>query len=43
MGWTRARLLAYKNDWFDASLDYEGPACCEIGTGGPRGGNLEWH
>ena len=43
MGWTRARLLAYKNEWYDASLDHEGPACYEIGTGGPRGGNIEWH
>ena len=43
MGWARARLLAYKNEWYDASLDHEGPACYEIGTGGPRGGNIEWH
>ena len=43
MGWTQPQLLAYKNKWFDASLDYEGPACYEIGTGGPRGGNIEWH
>ena len=43
MGWTRPRLLVYKNEWFDASLDHEGPACYEIGTGGPRGGNIEWH
>jgi hypothetical protein len=43
MGWTKPRLLAYKNKWFDASLDHDGPACYEIGTGGPRGGNLKWH
>jgi hypothetical protein len=43
MGWTRPRLLAYKNEWYDASLDHEGPACYEIGTGGPRGGNIVWH
>lgn len=43
MGWTRPRLLAYKNEWFDDSLDHEGPACYEIGTGGPRSGNIEWH
>ena len=43
MGWTRPRLLAYKNEWCDVSLDHEGAACYEIGTGGPRGGNIEWH
>ena len=43
MGWTKARLLAYKKDWFDASLDHDGPACYEIGTAGPRGGGIEWH
>ena len=43
MGWTGPRLLAYKNEWFDASLDHNVPACYEIGTGGPRGGNIEWH
>jgi len=43
MGWTRPRLLAYLNEWYDASLDHDGPACYEIGTGGPRGGNIVWH
>jgi hypothetical protein len=43
MGWTQPRLLAYKSKWSDASLDHRGPACYEIGTGGPRGGNIEWH
>lgn len=43
MGWTKPRILAHKNDWFDASLDNDGPACYEIGTGGPRGGSLKWH
>jgi hypothetical protein len=43
MGWTTPRLLAYKNEWYDASLDHRGPACYEIGTGGPRGGGIEWH
>jgi hypothetical protein len=43
MAWTKPRLLAYKNDWYDAILDHDGPACYEIGTGGPRGGNIEWH
>lgn len=40
MGWTCSRLPAYKNEWYDISLDNEGPACNEIGTGGPRGGNM---
>jgi hypothetical protein len=43
MGWTRPRLLAYRHEWFNASLDHDGPACYEIGTGGPRGGNIQWH
>lgn len=43
MGWTNPRLLANKEEWFDASLDREGPACYEIGTGGPLGGKMEWH
>src|ERR1700689_4374165 len=43
MGWTQPGLLAYKNEGYDASLDHKGPACYEIGTGGPRGGNIEWH
>ena len=43
MGWTKPRLLAYGNEWFDASLDHKGPAYYEIGTAGPRGGNIEWH
>lgn len=43
MGWTRARLLAYKGTWFSDCFDYNGPACYELGTGGPRGGNIQWH
>lgn len=43
MGWTQPRLLAYRNEWFDETLDHCGPACYEIGTGGPRGGGLKWH
>jgi hypothetical protein len=26
MGWTRPRLLAYKTEWYDASLDHKGDA-----------------
>ncbi len=43
MGWTSPGLLAFKTEWFDATLDHDGPACYEIGTGGPRGGGIEWH
>jgi len=41
--WTQARLLAFKKEWYGGRLDNEGPACYELGTGGPRGGNLSWH
>ena len=43
MSWTQPRLLAYQSEWFDLSLDNDGPACYELGTGGPRRGNLQWH
>lgn len=41
--WTRPRLVAYKGHWFDDCFDYDGPACYELGTGGPRAGNIQWH
>ena len=41
--WTEPRLIAFKNEWYSESFDYEGPACYELGTGGPRGGNIQWH
>ena len=43
MGWTRARRLACKGTWYDDSFDYDGPVCYELGTAGPRGGNIRWH
>jgi hypothetical protein len=43
MGWTRARLLAYKNEWYDDKIDCDGPVCYMLGTGGPRGGDIKWH
>ena len=43
MGWTAPRLLAKGNEWYDDSFDYDGPACYELGTGGPRGGNIRVH
>jgi hypothetical protein len=41
--WTRPRLIATKSGWFDFLLDHDGPACYELGTGGPRGGAIQWH
>jgi hypothetical protein len=43
MAWTTWRLLANRKDWFDDRFDYEGPACYELGTGGPRGGAIQAH
>lgn len=42
MAWTYPRLIAVKGEWFDDSFDYAGPACYELGTGGARGGNIQW-
>ncbi len=41
--WTRPRLLANKKEWFSNALDYNGPCCYMLGTGGPRGGAIRWH
>ena len=41
--WTRPRLIANGTTWFADFLDHDGPACYELGTGGPRGGAIEWH
>jgi len=41
--WTRPRLIADRATWFDDFLDYDGPVCYELGTGGPRGGAIQWH
>jgi hypothetical protein len=43
MRWTSWRLLADKRTWYDEDFDWEGPACYELGTGGPRGGSIEPH
>ena len=43
MGWTFPRLIATRNEWFDDWCDHDGPARYELGTGGPRGGQIEWH
>lgn len=39
--WTRWRKIAYRNHWFDETLDWDGPACYELAIGGPRGGGLK--
>jgi GIY-YIG domain-containing protein len=38
--WTQWRKIANRNEWFGESLDWDGPACYELGIGGPRGGHL---
>lgn len=39
-GWTRWRRIANKREWFDAELDWDGPACYELAIAGPRGGDM---
>ena len=41
VGWTRWRKLADRRYWYDDEFDYEGPACYELGIGGPRYGNMK--
>jgi len=41
--WTRWRLLARGKEWYSHLLDYDGPSCYELGTGGPRGGAIQPH
>lgn len=43
MRWTSWRLLADKRYWYDDQFDWDGPACYELGTGGPRGGRIQPH
>jgi hypothetical protein len=43
MGWTGPRLVAKGCEWYDDEFDHVGPACYELGTGGPRRGNIKWH
>jgi hypothetical protein len=38
--WTQWRKIADKRGWYGDDLDWDGPACYELATGGPRGGNL---
>ena len=41
--WTEPRLIAFGSSWYECWDDYHGPACYELGTGGPRGGSIQWH
>jgi hypothetical protein len=43
MGWTAWRKIADRYEWYSAGFDYDGPACYELGTGGPRGGSIQPH
>lgn len=43
MSWTKWRLLADKRKWYSDEFDHSGPACYELGTGGPRGGRIQPH
>jgi len=39
LSWTKWRLLAGGDIWYDDELDHNGPACYEHSIGGPRGGD----
>lgn len=39
--WTAWRLIANRREWFDEELDHDGPACYELGIGGPRRGDIQ--
>src|SRR5678816_2573492 len=43
MRWTDWRMLARGSEWFDGDFDHDGPACYELGTCGPRGGDPQPH
>lgn len=40
MRWTNWRILLKPGVDFEPDLDYEGPACYELGVGGARGGGI---
>lgn len=40
MVWTKWRKLADRNYWYDEEFDYAGPACYELGLGGPNYNNI---
>jgi hypothetical protein len=41
MGWTHWRKIADGRQWYGEHLDHDGPACYELGTGGPPGGAIQ--
>jgi hypothetical protein len=43
MGWTHWRKIADRWQWYGEHFDHDGPACYELGTGGPRGGAIQPH
>src|SRR2546426_4125300 len=43
MRWTDWKKLADQNTWYNDAVDNEGPACYELGTGGPRRGDIRSH
>jgi hypothetical protein len=38
--WTNWRKIADRTSWYDDALDWDGPACYQLGIAGPRGGGL---
>jgi hypothetical protein len=38
--WTNWKKLADREYWYDDEFDYNGPACYELGIGGPNYGNI---
>jgi hypothetical protein len=41
MSWTAWRLIATHKEWLAENLDYDGPSCYELATGGARGGRIQ--
>jgi hypothetical protein len=39
-GWTNWRKLADRKYWYDHESDHDGPACYELGFGGPNYGDI---
>ena len=43
MPWTNWRKVAEGREWFGEKLDWDGPACYELSTAGPQGGDRRIH
>lgn len=41
--WTAPRELAFADWWYDEFLDYDGPACYELGTSARGLRDIAWH